>query len=199
MKIYLVRHGQTEENYQHKIQGLTNTFLNDTGRRQCQKLRQEIFSLSFDVCYVSPLIRTVETAMILIGDRVEMIPDKRLVERGLGQLENQDMKLYDPFKYWDYEGNCGDLGVEKIQDIFARSMDFLKYVLLKHEGEDILIVTHGAVFRALRCLLLKQPLKGNLFDPNVKIDNCCFQEFSVSSDDLLHSLSLNDFSKKKDE
>ena len=43
----------------------------------------------YDYCYMSPLVRCVETALILIGDRVEMIPEKRLIERGLGELEGR--------------------------------------------------------------------------------------------------------------
>ena len=42
MKITLVRHGQTEGNYLGNIQGRNNELLNDTGRRQCQRLRDKI-------------------------------------------------------------------------------------------------------------------------------------------------------------
>ena len=73
MKITLVRHGQTESNYNEICQGSTNILLNDTGRRQCQKLRDKIKDKKYDVCYMSPLVRAVETAMILIGDRVEIV------------------------------------------------------------------------------------------------------------------------------
>ena len=87
MKIVLVRHGQTESNYLEICQGSSNILLNDTGRRECQKLRDKIKDKHYDVCYMSPLVRAVETAMILIGDRVRMIPDKRLIDRDLGELE----------------------------------------------------------------------------------------------------------------
>ena len=86
MKITLVRHGETDFNKEGKIQGLSNNLLNDTGRRQCRDLRMRLNEEHFDYCYMSPLVKTVETAMILIGDRVEMIPDKRLIERDMGEL-----------------------------------------------------------------------------------------------------------------
>ena len=41
MKITLVRHGQTDFNYDGIMQGLSNNYLNDTGRRQCKKLTDE--------------------------------------------------------------------------------------------------------------------------------------------------------------
>lgn len=89
MVITLVRHGQTEENFLHKIQGRSNNLMNDTGRRECQRLKMKIKDKKYDYCYMSPLVRAVETAMILIGDRVEMIPDKRLIERDMGELEGR--------------------------------------------------------------------------------------------------------------
>ena len=128
MKIVLVRHGQTESNYLEICQGSSNILLNDTGRRECQKLRDKIKDKHYDVCYMSPLVRAVETAMILIGDRVRMIPDKRLIDRDLGELEGKERSLYDANKYWDYNLNCGDLGVEKVQDIFKRCNEFLNYI-----------------------------------------------------------------------
>ena len=95
MKITLVRHGETDFNKEGKIQGLSNNLLNDTGRRQCRDLRMRLSDKHFDYCYMSPLVRTVETAMILIGDRVEMIPDKRLIERDMGELEGKSRDEYD--------------------------------------------------------------------------------------------------------
>ena len=102
MKITLVRHGQTESNYQNICQGSTNILLNDTGRRQSQKLRDKIKNKYYDVCYTSPMIRAVETAMILIGDRVAMNPDPRLRDRSLGDLEGKSRDEYDSKKYWNY-------------------------------------------------------------------------------------------------
>lgn len=177
MKITLVRHGQTEQNYLERIQGLGNHMLNDTGRRQCQKLREKLNDKHFDVCYMSPLIRTVETAIILIGERVETIPDKRIIERDMGELQGCPRSQYDVKKYWDYELNCSENGVESVQSMFSRCEDFLNYIMEKHKEQDVLIVSHSAVIRVLRHLILKHELKGNMLD--IMIDNCYCQEFEV--------------------
>ena len=52
MKIVLVRHGQTEENLEGNICGLNNEMMNDTGRRQCQRLKEKlkILILIFVIC-----------------------------------------------------------------------------------------------------------------------------------------------------
>lgn len=182
MKITLVRHGETDFNKAGKIQGLSNNLLNDTGRRQCRDLRMRLSDQHFDFCYMSPLARTVETAMILIGDRVEMIPDKRLIERDMGDIEGNSRELYAVDKFWDYNLNSGDQNIEKIQDIFERCRDFLDYVIKKHPGKDILIVSHGAPVRAMHHILRKSNLTGNLRDINIK--NCYCETIEFDENDI---------------
>lgn len=182
MKITLVRHGETDFNKEGKIQGLSNNLLNDTGRRQCRDLRMRLSDQHFDFCYMSPLARTVETAMILIGDRVEMIPDKRLIERDMGDIEGNSRELYAVDKFWDYNLNSGDQNIEKIQDIFERCRDFLDYVIKKHPGKDILIVSHGSPVRAMHHILRKSNLTGNLRDINIK--NCYCETIEFDENDI---------------
>ncbi|MBQ2910077.1 MAG: histidine phosphatase family protein [Bacilli bacterium] len=177
MKITLVRHGQTESNYLDICQGSSNILLNDTGRRECQRLREKIKDKHYDVCYMSPLVRTVETAMILIGDKVQMIPERKLIDRDLGELEGKERSLYDANKYWDYNLNCSEQGVEPVQDIFKRCREFLDYILEKHKDESVLIVAHAATIRAIRHLLLKTDLSKSLLHDDIK--NCYYEEIEV--------------------
>ena len=177
MKITLVRHGQTEENYQNIIQGRSRNELNEEGIRQCQKLREKLKDVSFQFCYMSPILRTVQTAFILVGDRVETFPDSRLIERNMGELEGESRDSYDTIKYWNYDLNSSDLGVESVQEMFQRCQNFLDYVVNKHKGEHILVVTHAAILRVLRHLLLHHKLNGNLLD--IDIYNCYCETFEI--------------------
>ena len=178
MKITLIRHGETEENYEGKLQGRKNILLNDTGRRQCKRLHDRIVNKKYDYCYMSPLVRSVETAMILIGDRVEMIPDKRLIEREIGDYEGKLVDTYDINSYWDVDLNKSDDGVESINDLILRCQDFYNYIVDKYDDDSsIMIVTHNSPYRILRHILLKHDLSGNLFDNN--ISNCQIEEFDI--------------------
>ena len=178
MKIILVRHGQTEDNYNGIMQGRINNLMNDTGRRQCERLRNKLMDKKIDYCYMSPLARCVETAFILIGDRVEMSKDDRLIERDLGKLEGKKRELYDSSKYWNYELDSEDLGVESVKHIISRCEDFLNYIKSKYDKHAcILIVTHSAPYRALKILLQNKKLTGNLFGTSV--ENADFEEFEI--------------------
>ena len=162
MNIILVRHAQTEDNFNGIMQGRKNNLLNDTGRRDCQKLREKLKDINFDCCYTSPLVRCVETAFILIGDKCEMIRDDRLIERALGELEGKKRDMYDVNKYWDYDLNSKDKGVEPVRDVIGRCSDFLDPPTNKNPKDTcILIVTHSAPVKALKVLLEKKELKGN--------------------------------------
>ena len=178
MKIILVRHGQTEDNFNGIMQGRINNLLNDTGRRQCERLRDKLSNIKIDYCYMSPLVRCVETAFILIGDRCEMIRDDRLIERDLGSLEGKNREVYDIDKYWNYDINSSDLGVEPIRDIIDRCEDFLNYIKNKYSSDTtILVVTHSAPVKALKLLLENKELKGNVFERN--IDKSEYLEFDI--------------------
>lgn len=175
MKITLVRNAETEEDFLKRIQGRKNILLNDTGRRESKRLRDKIRDKNYDYCFMSPLVRCVETAMILIGDRVEMIPENRISDRDTGEYEGKDSSSYNSKKYWDYDLNASDCGVESIKDLCLRCEDFFNYLLKNYSDKDILIVTHAANFRILRHLLLKHKLSGNLLDG--EISNCQFEEY----------------------
>lgn len=81
MKIYLVRHGQTDWNAQHKAQGRTDIPLNQVGVQQAKTLQNDIASLSFNAIYTLPLQRAIKTAQIATNYQQPIICDDRLIEQ----------------------------------------------------------------------------------------------------------------------
>ncbi len=75
-----MRHGKTDWNSRHKLQGRTDIPLNDEGRQMATKAREEYESVNIDACFCSPLVRAYETAQIVLGERdIPIITDERLV------------------------------------------------------------------------------------------------------------------------
>lgn len=183
MKIYLVRHGETDFNKEHIIQGQKeNPQINQNGIRQATTLKNKLKDVKFTVCFTSPLIRAWSTAMIIAGDRVEIKQDERLIERYLGDLEGKNRSVYDVSKYWDYNLNSNDAGVEPVQDIFKRCNEFILDLKNIYKEEDvILIVSHGAVTRCLHHILKSSDLNKNLI--NFKINNCYCEEYNLGKED----------------
>lgn len=176
MKIALIRHAKTEQNYDNILQGHQNNLLSEDGRRHTLKLKEKLKDKHFDYCYMSPLIRCVETAILLIGDRVETIPDIRLKERTVGTFEGGPYDEYAKYDYWDLDKNLSDNEVEPIQDVFKRCEEFLNYIKEKHPDKSILIISHASIIRILRHLIVKDSLEEML---SKDIDNLYYEEFEL--------------------
>lgn len=179
MNLYVVRHGQTDYNVQKLIQGASNVPVNETGKKQALMLKTEIDKLKIDLVIVSPLLRTRQTAEILIGERkVKVITDDRLVERNFGVLEGKSLDFYDASKYWNYNLNYhNDDNVEKISDLFLRTKLFLDDIKQRYFDKNILIVSHGATIRALHFNIVGFIPGENLL--KFKVNNCCLLKYSI--------------------
>ena len=83
--LYIMRHGKTDWNAVHKLQGKTDVPLSGEGREMVEKAGRLYRDTHFDVCFCSPLIRARETAEIILrGRNIPIIEDVRLEEMGFG-------------------------------------------------------------------------------------------------------------------
>ncbi len=179
MKITLVRHAEVMFEYRNKIAGYNNVKISKKGVIDCLALKDKIKGNHYDICFMSPLARCVETAFLIVGDRVLTQIDDRLIERDMGNYTGKDYKKYNSSKYWDYQLNCKDENVECIEDLFKRCSKFLKDVSSKYKDKDIMIVSHEAVIRVLYILINGIDLKSDL--KKIDIPNCYIEEFDYTN------------------
>ena len=86
MRLYIVRHGETQWTKERKIQGQVDIPLNEFGRTLAVKTARGLSDITFDLCYSSPLSRARETAeLILEGRQTRIIEDARIAEMGFGE------------------------------------------------------------------------------------------------------------------
>lgn len=165
--IGILRHGKTDWNVVHKIQGRTDIPLNEEGISSAREARKTVADCHFDICYVSPLIRARQTAAIVTeGSGIEIITDERLIEISFGETEGEegvygkpDHPLFDFF--FDPENYKAKNGAESISELFARIKSFYDEILfpLTEEGKNVLIVAHGAFNAGLITFLMGNPVK----------------------------------------
>ena len=126
-KIYVVRHGETDWNKNGICQGKTNISLNENGIAQAKVLKDKINVNLIDICYVSPLNRTIETAKIITNNKLDLIIDDRIVERGFGTLEGKPFNYDATAKSWDYELNYDEYDIEAIKEVLnVKKKDIVK-------------------------------------------------------------------------
>ena len=172
MKMYYVRHGQTDWNLARKMQGgQTERNLNETGKEQAEQTRQELADVKYDIIICSPMERAKETARIISqGRNVPMITDERLRERKLGEIERNPITEECEKLIWDYNQNIEIKGGESLSEFEKRVLDFLEEAKNKYENDTILVVAHGGVAKVIKSYLYGKPKDNNL--NNYQMKNC---------------------------
>ncbi len=169
MKIYLVRHGETDWNKERRLQGHADIPLNVFGRELAQKTAEGLKDISFDIAYTSPLIRAKETAQIIIGDRkIPCFEEPRLQEIGFGEYEglccskdswNIPNDEFDHFFHAPQKYQVPQNG-ESFQELLDRTSEFMQELFAQesYRNATILIATHGAALRAILNNIREIPL-----------------------------------------
>ena len=182
MRIYIVRHGETEANKNGYLQGWTDVPLNENGRIIAELTGRGIKGIRFDHCISSPLIRAKETAEILLresGNSASISFDDRIKEMNFGSLEGmsvRDEKLIQFLKepVVDYKFPDG----ESFQEVMNRTQEFLKELIAKDDGKTYLVSTHGCALRAMLNFLYED--KDDYWHGHVPY-NCCVNIIEVKN------------------
>jgi broad specificity phosphatase PhoE len=158
--IYLIRHGETDWNKNHRFQGQTDIKLNETGRDQAIKLRPLMQQLQIESVYSSTLTRAYETAELASQEiKISIQKDDRLRETNVGAAEGLTMdELLQKFgsdsltKWRSYDERLLDYSFEngesKRQMMFRVRQVFLDIAQNSNRG-SIAVFSHGMVMRAM--------------------------------------------------
>lgn len=165
MKIYVLRHGQTDGNVKDMMQGNLDIPLNDTGRDQARAANEIIKDLNIDLVICSPLKRTKETAELACPN-TPIIYDKRLLSRDHGEFEGKCRDDLDRSIYWNIKKNQIYERAETLQHLYDRVDSLLNEIKEKYQDKHILLVTHSSITRVLYYYFNGIPEDGDLNEYN---------------------------------
>lgn len=174
MKIYFIRHGQTEHNQRKVVTGHIDVPLTQEGIKQMQKTKEEVPEDFFEI-YSSDLIRCKQTAEIINQKlNLQIIYDSRLKERDFGSLAGKNIKEIDPTgeisrKDYNQEYDYRPYGGESVEDVKKRLFSFIKEITEVKKDKKILVITSGGIIR-----LLHNILNGEVYE---EIQNSSVHEF----------------------
>jgi len=143
MKIFVMRHGTTVWNEKGIIQGRSNNRLSEKGKAEVKKRAEEYRNQKFDVIFVSPLMRTMQTANLMNEfHNAKIIKDKRLleIEQGIFTGRFKD-SLTEKEKRLRMKRDKG-CNLENYESVYKRCDDFINE-LKNLKYENILIITHN--------------------------------------------------------
>lgn len=172
MKIFYVRHGQTDWNLARRMQGgQTERPLNETGIKQAKESKKELENVKYDIVICSPMERAKQTAEIINqGRNMPIIIDERLRERKLGELEGNQITEECEKQIWDYKFNINIEGGEDLRQFEERILNFITEIKEKYAEKTVLIVAHGGIAKVLKAYLYGKPKSQNLDEITMK--NC---------------------------
>ena len=179
MKIYYVRHGQTDLNLAKKMQGGgTEKELNETGISQAYNTKKELKNVKYDLVICSPMKRAKQTAEIINEGRdIPIITDERIRERKLGEYEGRDVTEEMENNIWDYKLNYNIPNGENLHDFENRINEFFDDIKEKYYDKTILIVAHGGIAKVIKSHLYGMPESQNLAE--ISMNNCEIIEFEI--------------------
>jgi broad specificity phosphatase PhoE len=161
--ILLARHGETDWNLQRRVQGHSDTPLNETGRAQARALADELADERVDAVYASDLARAFETARIVAerkGLAVTRLPALR--EKHFGTWEGLTGEQVLSRFPEALDGPWGD--GETSDELSRRVLAALSAIAAEHPDGRVLVVAHGGPLRAV--------LRHCAVDANGPIANC---------------------------
>ena len=89
--IYIIRHGQTDQNRKHVLLSRSDVPLNEAGVRQAKEAYERLKAVPFRRAYSSPLLRARQTAA-LVAPGLPVTVDERLIEMDYGPYEGMDLR-----------------------------------------------------------------------------------------------------------
>ena len=175
MKIYLVRHGESDSNVKY-IYNYKDEDINQNGIEQAETLREKIKNIDYDIVISSPLLRAKHTAKIINVKNKEIIFDERIREREHGSLEGIPIDSIDKEDFYNYYSKEKYGTSESFPDVVKRVNGFLNDLKNK-DYNNVLIVSHGGISRAFYAYFNGIPEDGNFW--NLGIKNTEIKEYEL--------------------
>lgn len=193
MKLYIIRHGETDWNKEKKLQGKADIELNENGRALARMTGEKMRSIPIHMAISSPLKRAMETARLALGGRdIPVIADERIGEMSFGDWEGLHY----------HEGSAdipGDMmhcffrdtdryqvppNGESFQNVIDRTHDLYKELVNNPENEEknILISSHGAASRAFLQSVFQD---GDIWQGGVP-KNCAVTIVEIKNGQVIH-------------
>lgn len=149
--LYLIRHGETEENVAQILQGHLPGHLTARGHQQAEELGKQLNEthILFDALLCSDLQRTLDTASIILKhlkQNITITPCQLLRERDWGSSTGKAILLART------EGIASD--AESLNDMYKRALEFLTLTKNRYENKKVLVVGHGLFNRIIQAVLL---------------------------------------------
>jgi len=166
-RLYLVRHGATALSAENRFSGAVGVDLSDEGCRQTERLAERLAREGICAVYSSPLGRALQTAELLarpLGLDPQPRDGLREISHGRWEgLSRAEVEARFPGEYEAWEADpftFAPEGGESGVAVLARALPVLREIVVRHDGQRVLVVSHKATLRLLLSSLLGFDARG---------------------------------------
>lgn len=171
MRIYLIRHGETEWNKEEIFRGRRDIPLNENGKKQAEETGNYLKERKIETIFTSPLTRSKQTAEI-IGEQIgaSIITIGELTDMDFGIWEGLSLtevmeRFPEEYKIWKSTPMSWKIqGAETLRDVRKRVSKVLRNLPIK---TNTAIVTHRVICKIITLFFLKI---SNAYFWNIKFD-----------------------------
>lgn len=157
MKIYLIRHGQTQWNIERRLQGTCDSPLTKKGIKDAKLLGDRLREIDIDIIYSSLSPRAMNTSKIIKGKRnIEIVAEQALKEMNVGSWQGRtwdDIKRSSPQEYHNYWNAphlyAGINGGENFYQTQNRAVALIDNIIHERKYKNILLVSHGVTVQSI--------------------------------------------------
>ncbi|MDO8571778.1 MAG: histidine phosphatase family protein [bacterium] len=183
MRILLVRHGQTTGDVEDRYGGDYNDHLSAEGRKQTERLAEELKDKHIELIISSPLIRARESAEIISGGIIPIKIEDDFRERNqygilTGRIKSEAHRDYPDLVEKVKDRYATIEGAESYEDFRKRVKAVFDRVVLSSTHTCIAVVWHGGAMRVLFRDILK---KGEL---GKEIGDCAWVELEKEGEEF---------------
>ncbi len=155
-KVLLIRHGETDYNREHRLQGTLPVPLNANGKLQAEALGLYLKHYEIETIFSSPMIRARQTADI-IGQalNISVQDEPRIQEIGFGKFEgllSGDIEVQYPNEYRMWKSGDMSYSVpdgESRRTVQKRMAEAWNDLSNREEYQTIALVSHGSALRII--------------------------------------------------
>ena len=189
MKIYVIRHGESETNLRNCWCGWTDVSLTDKGRKDAENAGEFLKDITFDKVYSSDLKRAMETAGIVLRDSSPIETSPLIREFNVGNLAGQPISILTDEQRLDTAVNgYAAFGGESQAEFTERITTFMR-LLESLDCDTVAVFSHAGVLRGMLDTILQFYVPRR----NVLCRNCAIAVFEYTNETWsLHSwINLN--------
>ncbi|HKC97762.1 MAG TPA: histidine phosphatase family protein [Methylomirabilota bacterium] len=156
LRLFVVRHGETEWVRQRRFAGSRDIPLTEAGREQCAAVARALGSTAVAAVYASPLERARASAEVIAkphGLAVRIVPAFSEMSFGSWEgLTRDEVQARDPEAWGQWRSaphSFAPAGGETVQQVAERVNAGLAALQEAHKEQTIVLVSHGVVARVI--------------------------------------------------